>query len=443
MSKAAGRTQRHRRKSRRREPVGLQCVHRMFEEQARRAPGAVALSHRGEMTSYGELEAMADRIARRLRSLGAGPETLVGVCLRRSPSLVAALLGVLKAGSAYLPLDPTYPKDRLAYLIEDSRAPILLTEAGLLDHLGPHSSKVLLMKDDDKAPEVDPQIFGSDHLTSPLSTGVGGGHEDPTLDNLAYVIYTSGSTGKPKGAMITHRGLANYLGWAVRAYKVAEGRGSPVHSSISFDLTVTSLLAPLVAGRRVDLLDEDLGRRAVDRGAPTVEGLQPGQDHPGPPQMDRRSGRAGRGRGPDEGLRDRRRAVDRRARRVLAPMVSGDDPDQRVRADRDGRWLLRLPSPAGRGRRGADPDRTADRQHPPVRRRPSPPAGAGRRAGRVAHRRPRRGEGLPRPARPDRREVHPGPLRRGPRRPALPIRRPRPLAGATASSNISAGSITS
>ena len=241
MSKAAGRTQRHR-DARRREPVGLRCVHRMFEEQARRAPGAVALAHRGESTTYGELDAMADRVARRLRSLGAGPETLVGVLLGRSPALVAALLGVLKAGAAYVPLDPTYPRDRLAYLLEDSRAPILLTERGLFDRLGPHSSKVVLMEDDDQAPEGDPINL-----------------EGATLDNLAYVIYTSGSTGKPKGAMITHRGLANYLAWAVRAYKVSEGRGSPVHSSISFDLTVTSLLAPLVAGRRVDLLDEDMG----------------------------------------------------------------------------------------------------------------------------------------------------------------------------------------
>ena len=124
----------------------------MFEAQARRTPGPPRRSRfDGRAFSYAELDERADRMARRLRSLGAGPEILVGVCLRRSiGDLVATLLGVLKAGAAYVPLDPTYPRERLAYLLEDSRVPILLiTEGGLLDRLGPHSTRVTLIEDEE------------------------------------------------------------------------------------------------------------------------------------------------------------------------------------------------------------------------------------------------------------------------------------------------------
>jgi amino acid adenylation domain-containing protein len=222
----------------------LQCVHRWIEMQAKRTPHAVALSCSGESLSYGELNARANRLARRLRARGVGPEVLVGLCLDRSPDMVAALLAVLKAGGAYVPLDPAYPPGRLAFLLEDARAPVLLTQSGLLGRLPATSAAVVAL---DLEPDRDEGADGGD-----LPGGAG-------LDNLAYVIYTSGSTGRPKGAMIHHRGLANYLAWATRAYGVHRGEGAPVHSSIAFDLTVTALLAPLVAGRRVDLLDEGLG----------------------------------------------------------------------------------------------------------------------------------------------------------------------------------------
>src|SRR5262249_30818113 len=168
---------------------------------------------------------------------------LVGLCLDRSPEMVAALLAVLKAGGAYVPLDPAYPPDRLAFLLEDAGAPVLLTQSGLLGRL-PATSAAVVALDLDRD--------GDEGADGDVPGGAG-------LDNLAYVIYTSGSTGRPKGAMVHHRGLANYLAWATRAYAVHQGQGAPVHSSIAFDLTVTSLLAPLVAGRRVDLLDEGLG----------------------------------------------------------------------------------------------------------------------------------------------------------------------------------------
>jgi amino acid adenylation domain-containing protein len=224
--------------------VKLRCVHRWIEIQAARTPNAIALTHANGPLSYAELNARANQLARHLRNLGVGPEVLVGLCAGRSSAMVVGLLAVLKAGGAYVPLDPTYPAERLAFMLDDARPSVLLTEQDLLGRL-PASSAHVICIDRDWA-----TIAAESDETLPGGAG---------LRNLAYVIYTSGSTGRPKGAMIHHLGLSNYLAWCTRAYAVDEGQGAPVHSSISFDLTITALLAPLVAGRRVDLLDEDLG----------------------------------------------------------------------------------------------------------------------------------------------------------------------------------------
>ncbi|MEA2629959.1 MAG: hypothetical protein QOE66_178, partial [Chloroflexota bacterium] len=161
-----------------------------------------------------------------------------------SPAMVVGLLAVLKAGGAYVPLDPAYPAERLAFMLDDARASVLLTQEDQLGRLPSLSAPFVCLDRDWETIAGEPD--------GNLSGGAG-------LQNLAYVIYTSGSTGRPKGAMIHHLGLANYLSWCARAYAVQDGQGAPVHSSISFDLTITALLAPLIAGRRVDLLDEDLG----------------------------------------------------------------------------------------------------------------------------------------------------------------------------------------
>jgi amino acid adenylation domain-containing protein len=220
------------------------CVHRLFEAQVELAPDRIAVRSQEGCWNYRELNRRANQLAHHLRALGVGPETLVGICLKRSFDLVAGLLGILKAGGAYVPLDPTYPRNRLSFMLTDSQVPVLLTSEDLLDRL-PESSATPVFMDRDW-----PEIRGG------LDENPAGG---ATLDNLAYVIYTSGSTGLPKGALIVHRGLTNYLSWCTEAYNVADGAGAPVHSSISFDLTVTSLFAPLMVGRRVDLLGEDLG----------------------------------------------------------------------------------------------------------------------------------------------------------------------------------------
>ncbi|HEX4961859.1 MAG TPA: non-ribosomal peptide synthase/polyketide synthase [Thermoanaerobaculia bacterium] len=193
-----------------------------------------------ERLTHGELAARSDRLASHLRALGVGPDVLVALFLERSADLVVALLGVLKAGGAYLPLDISLPRPRLSFLLDDSRAPLLLTRTALLPDL----------------PAGSPHVVCLDDLPQSVSTAP---IVRPAADNLAYVLYTSGSTGQPKGVAVTHRGLANYLLWAAEAYPAGEGRGAPVHSPVSFDLTVTSLFLPLLAGRCVELVPEEAG----------------------------------------------------------------------------------------------------------------------------------------------------------------------------------------
>jgi amino acid adenylation domain-containing protein len=212
--------------------------------QAERSPKTIALASVDETLTYADLNSRANRLAHRLRALGVGPDVLVGLCVGRSADMVVGLLAVLKAGGAYVPLDPAYPAERLAFMLEDARLSVLLTHEAVHGRLPSTAATVISLDRDREA--IDQE------LDTNLPDGAG-------LSDLAYVIYTSGSTGRPKGAMIHHGGLANYLAWASRAYSVVEGQGAPVHSSISFDLTVTAVLAPLIVGRRVDLLDEDLG----------------------------------------------------------------------------------------------------------------------------------------------------------------------------------------
>jgi amino acid adenylation domain-containing protein/non-ribosomal peptide synthase protein (TIGR01720 family) len=222
------------------------CVHHLFEAQADRTPDAVAVIAGDAAISYRALAERARRVAHLLRAMGVGPGAVVGVCARRSPDLVAALLGVLEAGGAYLPLDPAYPEDRLAFMVADAGARVVITESPLQERLGSAFGEARML-----CLDADREAIGRHPATREAS--------DVAADDLAYVMYTSGSTGRPKGVMIPHRGVVSYLDWAARAYRVAEGPGAPVHSSIGFDLTVTSLFVPLVAGRAATLLPEDAG----------------------------------------------------------------------------------------------------------------------------------------------------------------------------------------
>ncbi|HKG20408.1 MAG TPA: amino acid adenylation domain-containing protein, partial [Blastocatellia bacterium] len=224
------------------------CAHNLFEQQARRTPDAIALEFEGETLSYRALDERANQLARYLSDLGVGPEALVGVCLDRSFDLVIALLGVLKAGGAYLPLDSANPGPRLDYMVKDSGVRALVTQTRLLDNFGPLDASVICL--DSACDEI-----------APLSASRPNNSVQP--DNLAYVIYTSGSTGNPKGVMIHHRGLVNYLSWCSSAYGVGEGVESVLHSPVGFDLSITSLHGPLAWGGKVVLVREGEGLQGL------------------------------------------------------------------------------------------------------------------------------------------------------------------------------------
>ncbi|HWS52578.1 MAG TPA: amino acid adenylation domain-containing protein, partial [Pyrinomonadaceae bacterium] len=215
------------------------AAHELFVEQARRTPDAVAVACDGERLTYRELDERSNRLARYLRALGVGPDFLVGLCMERSAGLLEAALGVLKAGGAYLPLDPGYPAQHLGGMLSDSDAAIVLTEGAAAGRLPTHWGLVISL--DEVGEEVGAHDPGPlENVASP--------------DNLAYVIYTSGSTGRPKGVMVTHGGLTNYLSWCVPRYTLEGGRGTLWHTSFSFDLCVTSVYAPLLCGQAVEIL---------------------------------------------------------------------------------------------------------------------------------------------------------------------------------------------
>jgi amino acid adenylation domain-containing protein len=214
------------------------CVHQLFAAQVEKTPDAIAVAFAEQRLTYRQLNDKAEQLARYLQTQGVQPEVLVGICLERSLEMLVGILGILKAGGAYVAIDPAYPSERIRYILEDTQAPIILTQQHLQDRLPATSAQVLCIDSD--IPEV--PVMATD-------AGV-------TSNNLAYIIYTSGSTGKPKGVMIEHRGLTNYLTWCIQAYQVAQGCGTLVHSSIGFDLTITSLFSPLLVGKTAILLPE-------------------------------------------------------------------------------------------------------------------------------------------------------------------------------------------
>ena len=216
-------------------------VHLLVARQAARAPDAAAVSDGSGEVTYAELDARADRLARRLRARGVGPEVRVGVMLERSAELVVTLLGVLKAGGAYVPLDPEHPAPRLAYLLDDCGAPVLVTEGRLMDRLPPTAAEVVRIDEDAANPTAD-----LDEL--PI--------EGPsaTAENLAYVIYTSGSTGGPKGVQVTHAALLNLVGWHRHAFGIAPGDRATLLAGVGFDASAWELWPYLACGASVHVV---------------------------------------------------------------------------------------------------------------------------------------------------------------------------------------------
>ncbi|MEH2456005.1 non-ribosomal peptide synthetase [Nostoc sp.] len=225
-----------------------ECIHHWFEEQCNSTPDNIAVVFEDQQLTYQELNTRANQLAHYLQKLGVKPDVLVGIYLERSFWMVIGLLGILKAGAAYVPLDPSYPAERQAYIIADTHTPLVLTQQHLAAGLATDKVQLLCIDSD--------WSVIAEEKTENLVT-------QTTYENLAYVIYTSGSTGKPKGTLITHQGLVNYLSWCTQAYTVEQGSGTLVHSPLGFDLTVTSLFSPLLVGRQVELLPENQGIEAL------------------------------------------------------------------------------------------------------------------------------------------------------------------------------------
>jgi len=213
-----------------------ECIHQLFEAQAKRSPDAVAVKFESNQLTYEELNRRTNQLAHHLQKLGVGPEILVGISMERSLHMVIGLLGILKAGGAYVPLDPAYPADRLEFMLQESRARIVLTQQ--------HLAKLI--------PPCDVQLICLDttwnNIALEASDNVNSG---VTADNLAYVIFTSGSTGQPKGVMVCHRGICNFLNWRRTYFPLTETDRLLQKTSISFDDSVWEFFEPLMTGAQL------------------------------------------------------------------------------------------------------------------------------------------------------------------------------------------------
>ena len=222
-------------------------LHGLFEEQVARTPDAVALIHDGRRISYAELNRRANRVAHTLLARGSGPEACIGICLPRTPDCVAALLGVLKAGACYVPIDPAYPADRVRYLLGDADMAALVTTSGLRDSLGIDAARCLCVD---------------------VGAGWSAADANPNLPvssaQLAYVIYTSGSTGRPKGVPLTHQGGVSLLEWACRLLPFEDRSGILAGTSLCFDLSIYELFLSLSTGAACILVDNILGLENLD-----------------------------------------------------------------------------------------------------------------------------------------------------------------------------------
>jgi amino acid adenylation domain-containing protein len=208
----------------------------LIEAQVARTPDAVALEFEGARLTYRELDARANQLAHALRKHGVGPEVRVGLCVERSLEMVVGLLGTLKAGGAYVPLDPGYPQERLGWMLEDARPPVLLVQERLLSRLPPSDAKVVKL-------DTGWEEIAREPVTAPAPLA--------TPDSLAYIIFTSGSTGRPKGAMNAHGPVVNRLLWMQSAYRLTPGDVVLQKTPFSFDVSVWEFFWPLMTGAKL------------------------------------------------------------------------------------------------------------------------------------------------------------------------------------------------
>jgi amino acid adenylation domain-containing protein len=219
------------------------CLHQLFEEQVQRTPNSVAVVFEGQQLTYAQLNARANQLAHHLQTLGVGPEVPVAIAMEHCPEMVVGVLGILKAGGAYLPLDPAYPKERLAFLLQDAHAPVVLTRNHWLESLPDYTGRVVCLDSGWEA-------IARESEKNPVSGA--------TAKSLAYVMYTSGSTGQPKGVLCEHGGLVNYLCWVNEGLLGDLGLCMPLTTKLTFDMCLKQLFPPLLRGGEVWILPEEV-----------------------------------------------------------------------------------------------------------------------------------------------------------------------------------------
>lgn len=212
------------------------CLHELFEAQVERAPAAIALEFEGLALTYGELNHRANQLAHHLRSLGVGPEVLVGLCLERSLAMLIGVLGILKAGGAYVPVDPSYPAARIAFLLEDAKVAVLVTEQSLRTRLPASATRVVSL-------DADRQTLDARPAENP--------HSGAKSEHPAYVIYTSGSTGTPKGVVVTHANVARLLAATQDWFRFDSTDVWTLFHSYAFDFSVWEIWGALLYGGRL------------------------------------------------------------------------------------------------------------------------------------------------------------------------------------------------
>ncbi|HKV38141.1 MAG TPA: amino acid adenylation domain-containing protein, partial [Blastocatellia bacterium] len=223
------------------EDTGCTVMHRLIARMAEARPDGLAIVHGDESISYGAFNRRANQLSRYLRGKGAGPDKIVGVCLTRTVDMVVGLLAILKAGACYLPLDPSYPRDRLEYMLEDSGSELLLASAGTKEMFAAQRIEKIWLEWDEIS------AFSDDELDAEVWPG-----------NLAYVIYTSGSTGRPKGVGVQHNSAANLIRWHQARYAIGANDRVTQVARLGFDASVWELWPALAAGTVVHLGDDEV-----------------------------------------------------------------------------------------------------------------------------------------------------------------------------------------
>src|SRR6185503_14529633 len=218
------------------ERAGRQRIHELFEQQAEQTPEAMAVTCGDQRLSYRELNERANNLAHHLQRLGVGPESLVGICLERSAELIVAIIGALKAGGGYVPLDPAYPRERLGYMLEDAGAEVVITQEALLDRLAGRGAKTICM-------DRDRTRLETESVRNPKSAVL--------PDHTAYVIYTSGSAGMPKGVVVTHCNVVRLFQATNSWFHFGKSDVWALFHSYSFDFSVWEIWGALFYGGRV------------------------------------------------------------------------------------------------------------------------------------------------------------------------------------------------